>query len=127
MKKILLIIAIATTINLSAQSVVGYWYGTANVAGKSSTNNYMIEMIITQNQSAVQAIMNCYFKNTFRSIKLKGNYNNIKRELTLLDIPLPYFASTDRVQVDCEMEFKASHRVAKAGFCSIVGELSGSA
>jgi hypothetical protein len=115
MKKILLFIAIAAAINVSGQSVVGYWYGTANVAGKTSTNNYIIEMIITQNQSAVQAIMNCYFKNTFRSIKLKGNYNNIKRELTLLDIPMPYFASTDRVQVDCEMEFKASHRVAKAG------------
>ena len=115
MKKILFFIAMAATINVSAQSVVGYWYGTANVAGKSSTNNYMIEMIVTQNQSAVQAILNCYFKNTFRSIKINGNYNNIKRELTLLDIPMPYFASTDRVQVDCQMEFKASHRVAKAG------------
>lgn len=115
MKKILLLVAVIATLNVSAQSVVGYWYGTANVAGKSSTNNYMIELILTQKQSAVQAIMNCYFKNTFRSIKLNGNYNNIKRELTLLDIPVPYFASTDRVQVDCQMEFRASHRVAKAG------------
>ncbi|MGZ3846434.1 MAG: hypothetical protein ACXVBH_10290, partial [Flavisolibacter sp.] len=81
----------------------------------SSTNNYMIELIVKQNQSAVQAVMNCYFKNTFRSIKLNGNYNNLKRELTLLDIPMPYFASTERVQVDCQMEFVASHRIAKAG------------
>jgi len=75
----------------------------------------MIELIVKQNQSAVQAIMNCYFKNTFRSIKVNGNYNNLKRELTLLDIPMPYFASTDRVQVDCQMEFVATHRIAKAG------------
>lgn len=115
MKKILLSLALFISIAGSAQTVVGYWYGTANVAGRSSTNNYMLELIITQNQSAVQAIMNCYFKNTFRSIKIKGNYNNVKRELTLLNIPIPYFASTDRVQVDCEMEFRASHRVAKAG------------
>jgi hypothetical protein len=115
MKKILFFIAIIATLNASAQNVVGYWYGTANVAGKTSTNNYMIELIVKQNQSAVQAIMNCYFKNTFRSIKLNGNYNNIKRELTLVDIPVPYFASTDRVQVDCQMDFIASHRVAKAG------------
>lgn len=115
MKKILLSLAFFISLAGSAQTVVGYWYGTANVAGRSSTNNYMLELIITQNQSAVQAIMNCYFKNTFRSIKIKGNYNNIKRELTLLNIPMPYFASTDRVQVDCEMEFRASHRVAKAG------------
>ena len=115
MKRILLPLAFLVTINVSAQTVIGYWYGTANVAGKSSTNNYMIELIVKQNQSAVQAIMNCYFKNTFRSIKLNGNYNNLKRELTLLDIPMPYFASTDRVQVDCQMEFVASHRIAKAG------------
>src|SRR4051812_25984506 len=115
MKKILLSVGFLISLATSAQTVVGYWYGTANVAGKGSTNNYMLELIVTQNQSAVQAIMNCYFKNTFRSIKLNGNYNNIKRELTLLNIPMPYFASTDRVQVDCQMEFKASHRVAKAG------------
>jgi hypothetical protein len=84
----------------------------------------MIELILTQKQSAVQAIMNCYFKNTFRSIKLNGNYNNIKRELTLLDIPMPYFASTDRVQVDCQMEFTALHRVAKAG-SNLTGRFSG--
>jgi hypothetical protein len=115
MKRILLPFAFLISLGVSAQSVVGYWYGTANVAGKTSTNNYMIELIVKQNQSSVQAIMNCYFKNTFRSIKLNGNYSNLKRELTLLDIPMPYFASTDRVQVDCQMEFIASHRVAKAG------------
>jgi hypothetical protein len=115
MKKILFLTAIILTLNVSAQNVVGYWYGTANVAGKSSTNNYMIELIVKQNQSSVQAIMNLYFKNTFRSVKLNGNYNNIKRELSLIDIPIPYFASTDRVQVDCKMDFFASLRVAKAG------------
>jgi hypothetical protein len=115
MKKILFLLAIILTLSASAQNVVGYWYGTANVAGKSSTNNYMIELIVKQNQSAVQAIMNLYFKNTFRSVKLNGNYNNIKRELSLIDIPIPYFASTDRVQVDCKMDFFASHRAAKAG------------
>lgn len=115
MKKFLLAIIFFTTLNVSAQNVVGYWYGTANVAGLGSTNNYLIELIVKQNQSAVQAIMNCYFKNTFRSIKLNGNFNNIKRELTLLNIPMPYFASTERVQVDCQMEFTASLRTAKAG------------
>jgi hypothetical protein len=124
MKKFLLPLALFLTLTSTGQSVVGYWYGTANVAGKSSTNNYMIELIIKQNQSAVQAIMNCYFKNTFRSIKLNGNYNNLKRELTLLDIPMPYFASTDRVQVDCAMEFVASHRVAKAG-SNLTGRFTG--
>jgi hypothetical protein len=115
MKKILFVVLVITTLSASAQNVIGYWYGTANIAGRGSTNNYMIELILKQNQSSVQAIMNCYFKNTFRSIKLNGNYNNIKRELTLLDVPMPYFLSTDKVQVDCQMDFVAFHRVAKAG------------
>lgn len=124
MKKILILAAIFLSLNASAQSVVGYWYGTANVAGRGSTNNYMIEIIMTQNQSAVQAVMNCYFKNTFRSIKVKGNYNNIKRELSLIDIPMPYFASTELVQVDCQMDFVASHRVAVAG-SNLIGRFTG--
>lgn len=115
MKKFLLLIAITVALNVSAQTVVGYWYGTASVAGMGSTNNYMIELIVKQNQSAVQAIMNCYFRNTFRSVKLNGNYNNLTRQLSLFDIPIPYFASTDKVSVDCKMDFFATHRVAKAG------------
>jgi len=115
MKKLLILAAVLISLNAPAQSVVGYWYGTANVANTGLRNNYMIELIVKQNQSAVEAIMNCYFKNTFRSVKLYGNYNRIKRELRLLNISMPYFASTDKVQVDCQMDFIASHRVAKAG------------
>ena len=115
MKKIWLLTALVITLNVSAQKVIGYWYGTANVANMGTRNNYMIELIVKQNQSSVTAIMNCYFRNTFRSIKLNGNYNNIKRELSLFDIAVPYFASTDKVQVDCMMDFVATHRVAKAG------------
>lgn len=115
MKKILLLLTLFFSINVYAQKIAGYWYGTASVQGLGSTNNYMIELIVKQNQSSVQAIMNCYFRNTFRSIKLNGNYNNIKRELSLYNIPMPYFASTDKVQVDCQMDFVASHRAAKAG------------
>jgi hypothetical protein len=115
MKKILFIILSTLTLSVSAQNVVGYWYGTANIATKNSSNNYLVELIVKQNQSSVQAIMNCYFRNTFRSIKINGNYNSIKRELSFYNIAMPYFASTDKVQVDCQMDFVASHRVAKAG------------
>ena len=37
---------------------------------------------------------------------------------------MPYFASTDRVQVDCQMEFRATHRVAKAG-SNLTGRFTG--
>lgn len=124
MKKILILLLAAISLSARAQNVVGYWYGTANVASGAASNNYLVELIIQQNQSAVQAVMNYYFKNTYRSIKLKGNYNSISRELSLYNITIPYFGNTGGIQVDCEMDLKATHRVAKAG-SSLTGRFVG--
>lgn len=115
MKKILLLLLVGCSLTIQAQNVVGYWYGTANVASGAASNNYLVELIVQQQQSAVQAVMNYYFKNTYRSIKLKGNYNSISRELSLFNISIPYFGNTGGMQVDCEMDLIATHRVAKAG------------
>ena len=63
----------------------------------------MMELINKQNQSSVQAIMNYYFRNTFRSIKLNGNYNSRTRELILYNVAVPYFGSNANMEVDCIM------------------------
>jgi hypothetical protein len=115
MKKILLLLLITGTITVQAQDVVGYWYGTASVANGNGANNYLVEMILKQNSTAVQGILNYYFRNSFRSIKINGNYNSMTRELSLYNIPIPYYGSTDQLQVDCPMDFIATHRIAKAG------------
>ena len=115
MKKILSLLIIATTINAHAQNVAGYWYGTANVLSINSANNYLIELIIKQNNTTVQAILNYYFRNTYRSIQLNGNYNSLSRQLSFFNIKVPYFGSTDQLQVDCPMDFVGTHRIAKAG------------
>jgi hypothetical protein len=124
MKKLFFLLLIGATISTHAQNVVGYWYGTMNVAGGVPANNYMVELIVKQNQTAVQAILNYYFRNTFRSIQLKGNYNSINRELSLFNIPVPYFGMNNNMQVDCQMDFIATHRVAKAG-SNLTGRLIG--
>ena len=123
MKKLLFFILFTGILSAQSQTVVGYWYGTGNVATGIS-NNYMMELIIKQNQSSVQAIMNYYFRNTFRSIQLKGNYNTVTRQLTLQNIPVPYFGLNNNMQVDCQMDFVALHRVAKAG-SNLIGRLVG--
>ena len=124
MKKILFLLLITCTLHGNAQNVIGYWYGTANVASQGPSNNYLVELILQQNKSSVQAILNYYFKNTFRSIKLNGNYNSVKRELSLYNIAVPYFGNTGNIQVDCAMDFKASHRVSRAG-SNLVGRFVG--
>lgn len=114
MKKIFFAFLIAFSLSAQSQGVVGYWYGTATVENGGG-NNYLVELILKQNSTAVQAIMNYYFRNTFRSIKLNGNYNSMTRELALYNVPVPYFGSNARMEVDCIMDFRATHRMAKAG------------
>jgi hypothetical protein len=114
MKKIFFLFFIALGLSAQSQNVVGYWYGTAT-AENGGGNNYLVELILKQNSTAVQAIMNYYFRNTFRSIKLNGNYNSRTRELALFNVPVPYFGSNANMEVDCIMDFRAMHRIAKAG------------
>lgn len=97
------------------QNIVGFWYGNANVTNGGSANNYLMELILKQNQGAVQGILNYYFRNTFRSIQLTGTYNQSTRKLELKNIPVTYFASTSTMEVDCMMDFIATLRVAQAG------------
>src|ERR1700694_1968923 len=115
MKKMLFLVLLTAALHAGAQDVAGYWYGTASIANARTTNNYLVELILKQNKSAVQAILNYYFRNTYRSIQLNGSYNAITRQLALYNIPVPYFGSTDKMTVDCQMDFIAMHRMAKAG------------
>lgn len=114
MKKVFFLFLLAISLSAQSQEVAGYWYGTATIENGGS-NNYLVELILKQNNKSVQAILNYYFRNTFRSLKLNGNYNATTRELALFNVPVPYFGSNSNMQVDCMMDFRAMHRMAKAG------------
>jgi hypothetical protein len=124
MKKAALLVCILVSLKTFSQTVSGYWYGTANVQTNGSTNNYLVELILRQNRSQVQGIINYYFKRSFRSIKVNGNYDSHTRQLTLLNIPLTYHGSLDNLEVDCIMDFAAKLRVAKGG-SNLIGSFLG--
>ncbi len=96
------------------QNAAGYWYGTAN-AGSAAANNYLVELILSQNGTQVQGVINYYFKNTFRSFKTSGYYSSQTRQLQLKDIPVTFFGSNSRMEVDCSMDLQAQLRSAIAG------------
>lgn len=98
-----------------SQSVFGYWYGYANVKTTSSANNYLVELILQPEKNYVKGVLNYYFKNTYRSLQVKGNYNAASRQLSLYDVPVTYYGSKANMEVDCMMNLKATLRVAKAG------------
>ena len=114
MKKASLLLTLFLSLQTFSQSVSGYWYGAANVKSKESTNNYLVELILRQDRTQVKGIINYYFKKTFRSLKITGNYNSLTRQLTLFNIPVTYHGSIENLEVDCMMDFAASLRVAKA-------------
>jgi len=113
MKKLILFPFIIFSCCSFSQTVAGYWYGNANVKSKSSANNYLVELILSQNKTQVTGIINYYFKNTFRSLAVNGNYNSMTRQLTLFDIPVTYHGSMASMEVDCIMNMAAKLRVSK--------------
>lgn len=115
MKKLFLAIILFSTLHSSAQNVFGYWYGYANVEAQGSANNYLIELILQPDRGSVKGILNYYFKNSFRSLKVKGKYNSNTRSLTLDKIPVTYHGSPANMEVDCIMNFQATLRISKTG------------
>lgn len=123
-KKFLLTLLICACLQAPAQSVFGYWYGYANVQTNSSANNYLVELILQPEKGYVRGVLNYYFKNSFRSLAVKGNYDASTRILNLYDIPVTYHGSTGTFNVDCIMNFRATLRVAMTG-SSLAGSFKG--
>jgi len=124
MKKASLLLILFLSLQTFSQSVSGYWYGAANVKSNNSTNNYLVELILRQDRTQVKGVVNYYFKKTFRSLKINGNYNSLTRQLTLFNIPLTYHGSIEDLEVDCMMDFAATLRVAKVS-SNLVGSFRG--
>jgi predicted nucleotidyltransferase component of viral defense system len=124
MKKLLIVFLLGITLHSYSQSVFGYWYGYANVKTNSSANNYLVELILQPEKGYVKGILNYYFKNSFRSLTVKGNYNNATRQLSLYNIPVIYNGSVSSFEVDCIMNMQGTLRVAKAG-SNLVGSFIG--
>jgi hypothetical protein len=121
---ILLLLAFYST---SAQNkVVGFWYGTANITNGGSTNNYAMEVVMQQTGSSVTGVLNYYFRNTFRSVPLKGTYNTQSRQLHIPNIPVTYHGSTAQYEVDCLMDYIGILRVSKTGSV-MAGSFTGNA
>lgn len=115
MKRSLLLIIFFASAQCYSQSVFGYWYGRANVKTAGSANNYLVEMILQPDNGRVKGILNYFFKNTYRSLQVKGTYNKVTRELDLHNIPVTYYGSTTNMDVDCMMDLHGVLKVARVG------------
>src|SRR5574339_986951 len=114
MKIILLIIAILFNgFAALPQSPAGYLYGTANVNLRNTYSNYLVELILDQENNNVKGVLNYFFKNTYRSIPVRGTYNSATRLVYISNIPVSYYGSYYNRDVDCAMNFAATLRVSQ--------------
>jgi len=113
MKKPFLFIAFLLTMQVFSQSPAGYWYGAANVKLKNTYSNYLVELILEQEKNNVKGVLNYFFKNTYRSIPIRGTYNSNTRLVYISDIPVSYYGSYYNRDVDCAMNFAATLRVSQ--------------
>jgi hypothetical protein len=125
MKKLFLFAFILVALNAHSQTVFGYWYGKASVRTNSSASNYLVELVLQPEKSGnVKGVLNYYFKNTFRSLQVKGSYDPKKRLLRLNNIPVTYYGSLSTMEVDCIMNLIATLRVSRVG-SNLVGNFTG--
>jgi len=115
MKKICLLFLLFVSLQSQAQTVFGYWYGFATVKTAGLSNNYLLELILQPEKGYVSGVLNYYFKNNFRSMMVRGNYDASNRLLSIYNVALPYHGSNADMEIECQMNMKASLRVAKAG------------
>jgi len=115
MKRTTFLLLLVFSLQAQAQSVFGYWYGTANVKTNSSASNYLVEMVLQPEKNYVKGILNYYFKNTYRSIQVQGNYSANSRQLSLYEVPVTYYGSFTNFEVDCIMNLQATLRVSQTG------------
>jgi hypothetical protein len=113
MKKPFLLIALLFTLQVFSQSPTGYWYGAANVKLRNTYSNYLVELILEQDNNNVKGVLNYFFKNTYRSIPIRGTYNSTTRLVYISNIPVSYYGSLYNRDVDCSMNFAATLRVSQ--------------
>ncbi|HET6765999.1 MAG TPA: hypothetical protein VFH08_01325 [Chitinophagaceae bacterium] len=113
MKKPFLLIALFFTLQVFSQSATGYWYGAANVKLRNTYSNYLVELILEQDHNNVKGVLNYFFKNTYRSIPIRGTYNATTRLVYISNIPVSYYGSYYNRDVDCAMNFAATLRVSQ--------------
>ena len=98
---------------LYSQTVGGSWYGKADVMLGAADNNYLTELIIKQKGDEVEGIFGYYFRDGYKSIFVRGNYNKKSREFLINKIPITYFRAATIDGVDCYMDFYGTLMISK--------------
>jgi hypothetical protein len=115
MKMLFTLCVAFTCIMVQAQEISGGWYGRADVMVEGNHSNYLAELNVRQQGNEIEGIMGYYFKNTYQSFFIRGQYNPRNRTVKIKDIPIMYYRSSASMPaVHCMMDFEAQLSISRA-------------
>jgi hypothetical protein len=115
MIRLLIFIFLLSGLKVSfAQSISGNWYGKADVILQGNFNNYLMELNLRQDGSEVEGVISYYFRESYQSFYIRGEFNKSSRVMHLKNIPMSYFRSVDINPVECLMDMEATLTVARS-------------
>lgn len=76
-------------------------------------NSYLTELIIKQKGNEVTGIFGYYFRDGYKSVFVRGTYNDKTRELSIKNIPVTYFKAANINGVDCNMDMSCLVMISK--------------
>ncbi len=105
--------AMATNHLIAAQSLTGSWYGKADVLVQGTNSNYLTEFLLKQKGDEVEGIFGYYFKDSYQSFFVRGDYNLKTREVNIRNLPLLFYGASSHSDVECPMHFRGTLMVSK--------------
>lgn len=111
----LLVILFLSMKTLPAQQIKGSWYGRADVNAAGATSNYLTEFVLKQKGNDIEGIFGYYFKDSYQSFFIRGDYNPKTRTVNIPNIPLLFYGSATRTGIECPMHFVGKLMVSKVG------------
>lgn len=112
---ILSLLLICSVLGSKSQTVTGSWYGKADVNTGTSTNNYLIEIVLRQKGDEVEGIFGYYFKDSYQSFFIRGTFDKQSREVHVKNLPVLHNQANTRNGIECPMNFLGVLMVAQAG------------
>jgi hypothetical protein len=115
MRRLLIIILLATASGAGAQKVDGHWYGIGMIQTSHTYQSYLSEMILKQKGKNVSGALLYYFRDSLIKVNISGSFDVNTRRVSIKPFPMIYYLSpTVQNSIDCNMSGNFLLTVSKA-------------
>lgn len=114
LKNTILLLSLFAAHSVGAQTVTGSWFGRADVVAQGNQSNYLTELILKQKGNEVEGIFGYYFKDSYQSFFVRGNYDKNTRQVQIPNLSMFHYSANTRNGIECPMNFSGVLMVSQA-------------